>query len=230
VKAHQDDKRPYRELDVWGRLNCDADGLAEKFRALMDMGDVKMVKEGFFSNSIGVGIKVGGVRITSHVLHKIRLNIQGRKHQKYLQDKHDWDTQTWNSIDKKALKSSFLSLGPLKWIKTSKSIHHGWLNTGRQKSKISPDAVDSHKCPRCHKSNETHEHVLTCPHVGAHKKRYDLMHPMMRKIIKDDLCPVQQVFATCIRTWLKSPETLPKPDVSIVPEAQRDILIQALNE
>jgi hypothetical protein len=28
------------------------------------------------------------------------------------------------------LKSGFLSLGPLKWVKTSKSIH-GWLNTGR---------------------------------------------------------------------------------------------------
>jgi hypothetical protein len=147
----------------------------------MDMGDVKMVKEGFFLNSMGVGIKVGGVRITSHVLHKIRLNIQGQKHQKYLQDKHDWDTQTWNSIDKKALKSSFLSLGPLQRIKASKSIL-GWLNTGSQKSKISPDVVDSHKCPRCHKSNETQEHILTCPHVGGHKKRHDLVLPMLHKM------------------------------------------------
>jgi hypothetical protein len=29
VKAHQDDKRPYEELDIWGRMNCDADKLAE---------------------------------------------------------------------------------------------------------------------------------------------------------------------------------------------------------
>jgi hypothetical protein len=31
VKAHQDDKQPYEELDIWGRMNCDADKLAEKF-------------------------------------------------------------------------------------------------------------------------------------------------------------------------------------------------------
>jgi hypothetical protein len=34
VKAHQDDKQPYEELDIWGRMNCDADKLAEKFRKL----------------------------------------------------------------------------------------------------------------------------------------------------------------------------------------------------
>jgi hypothetical protein len=51
---------------------------------------------------------------------------------------------------------------------------HGWLNTGCQKSKISPDAVNSHKCPRCHEPEETQEHILKCKHVGAHKKRYDL--------------------------------------------------------
>jgi hypothetical protein len=57
----------------------------------------------------------------------------------YLQDRHDWDNDTWNSIDwKEGLKSGFLLLGPLKRIKTSKSMH-GWLNTGRQKSKISPE-------------------------------------------------------------------------------------------
>jgi hypothetical protein len=35
--------------------------------------------------------------------------------------KHEWDNATWNSIDGKGLKSGFLSLGPLKWVKTSKS-------------------------------------------------------------------------------------------------------------
>jgi hypothetical protein len=31
VKAHQDDKRPYDNLDLWGQLNCDAVKFAEKF-------------------------------------------------------------------------------------------------------------------------------------------------------------------------------------------------------
>jgi hypothetical protein len=28
VKAHQDDDKPYKELDLWGRMNCDADNMA----------------------------------------------------------------------------------------------------------------------------------------------------------------------------------------------------------
>jgi hypothetical protein len=114
VKAHQDDDKPYEELDLWGRMNCDADKKAEKFRKLMDDGDVKALKEGFFTDSMEVSITVNGVKVTSHILHQIRLHIQGSKHRKYLQVKHEWDNATWNSIDWKGLKSGFLSLGPLK--------------------------------------------------------------------------------------------------------------------
>jgi hypothetical protein len=115
-------------------MNCDADKMGEKFRKLMDDGDVKALKEGFFTDSMEVAITVNGVKVTSHILHQIRLHIQGSRHCKYLQEKHEWDNATWNSIDWKALKSGFLSLGPLKQVKISKSIHaksiHGWLNTG----------------------------------------------------------------------------------------------------
>jgi hypothetical protein len=49
VKAHQDEKKSYEDLDKWGRMNCDADKMAEKFRKLMDDGDVKSLKEGLAS-------------------------------------------------------------------------------------------------------------------------------------------------------------------------------------
>ena len=112
--------------------------------------------------------------------------------------------------------------------KTSKSIH-GWLNTGSQKSKISPDAVDLHKCPRCQEPNETHEHILTCPNIHAHKKRYDLVCPMLCQNTLNDLCPVQQVFASCVKSWLETPETS-MPDVSRIPHSQWELLDQALAE
>jgi hypothetical protein len=120
---------PYEELDLWGRLNCDANKMAEKFRKLMDDGDVKVLKEGFFTDSKEVGIEVDGVKVTSHLLHQIQMHILGSKHRKYLQGKHKWDDATWNSVEWKGLKSGYLSLGPLKRIKTLKSMH-SWLNTG----------------------------------------------------------------------------------------------------
>jgi hypothetical protein len=80
VKAHQDDKKPYEDLDIWGQMNCDANGLVEKFRKLMDDGDVKPLKEGFITDSMEVGISVDEVKVTSHLLHQIHLKIQGSKH------------------------------------------------------------------------------------------------------------------------------------------------------
>jgi hypothetical protein len=115
-----------------GQMNYNANGLAEKFRKLMDDEDVKPLKEGFFTDLMEVGISVDEVKMTSHLLHQIQLKIQGSKCQKYLQDKHGWDNTKWNSLDWQGIESGFLSLGPLKRIKTSKSMH-GWLNTGHQK-------------------------------------------------------------------------------------------------
>jgi hypothetical protein len=149
-------------------MNCDANGLAEKFQKLID-GDVKPWKEGFFTNLMDVGILVDEVKVTSHLLHQIGLKIQGSKHQKYLRNKHAWADAVWISLDWTGIKSGFLLLGPLKQIKTSKSMH-GWLNTGHQKSNILPDAMALHKCPLCHEPDETQEHILKCQHVGAHKK------------------------------------------------------------
>ena len=57
-------------------MNCDTDGLAEKFRKLMDDGDVKPLKEGFFTDLMEVGILVDEVKMTSHLLHQIQLKIQ----------------------------------------------------------------------------------------------------------------------------------------------------------
>jgi hypothetical protein len=61
-------------------MNCDANGLVEKFWKLMDDGDVKPLKEGFFTDLMEVGISVDGVKVTSHLLHQIQLKIQGSKH------------------------------------------------------------------------------------------------------------------------------------------------------
>ena len=63
--------------------------------------------------------------------------------------------------------------------------------------------------------------------VSAHKKCYDLVHPMLWQIMSNELCPVQQVFALCVQSWLKTPET-PMPDVSRIPDSQWELLNWAL--
>ena len=228
MKAHQDEKKPYADLDIAGRMNCDADELATKFRLRMEDGEVEPIQEGYRVEEADVTISIGGMRIQGHYSHKIRSSIQGAKQRDYLQKKHEWSDEVWDSIDRGALKGAYLSLGPMKRLQCSKRIH-GWLNTGRQKKKISPSAVEAHKCPRCFEPNETQEHVLTCRAVSAHRKRYALVIPTTSKMTPNPRCPVQQVFVACFRSWLENPET-PSPDVSKVHEEQRDFLEKALRE
>jgi hypothetical protein len=57
----------------------DADKLAESFQKLMDKGIIKPVKEGFFTDSMEVEISVDSVKVTSHLLYQIHLNIQGEE-------------------------------------------------------------------------------------------------------------------------------------------------------
>ena len=68
-----------------------------------------------------------------------------------------------------------------------------------------------------------------CPDILAHKKQYNLVGPMICQIVSDELCPAQQVFASCIKSWLETLET-PMPDVSRIPESQWELLDKALAE
>jgi hypothetical protein len=166
--------------------------------------------------------------VSSNFQHSICRHIQGSKHCQHLQRKHGWDNVTWTSINWATMKGSYLSLSPLQRIKNSKCIH-GWLNTGWQKSKISPDAVNAHKCPCCLEADETQEHLLLCPAGSAHCKWYELIYSVSKDIIQNRTFKVQQLFVWCIRSWLESPET-PQPDVSLVPEGQCKFVSKALEE
>jgi hypothetical protein len=51
----------------------------------------------------------------------------------------------------------------------------------------------------------------------------------MKKIRQNNLCPAQETFTKCIRSWLESPETV-IPDVSSVHESQRGLIQQAIDD
>jgi len=229
VKSHQDKKKQYSELDIAGRLNVDADRLAEAFRLRMEEGLEVPIKEGTLISSTEVTLSVNGIRINSHYSHKIRVHIQGKKHRKLLQKKHEWSDTVWKSLDFKSLKNAFLTLDPIKRISCSKRIH-GWINTGEQKYKISPEAPDAHRCPRCALPLEDQEHILTCKHVSAHKRRYELVPAMKRKMLTIPSCRVQQLFIKCVEQWLAHPETPILPDISHIPDEQHDLVEKAIEE
>jgi hypothetical protein len=70
VKAHQDEKKQYAELDIAGRMNCDADGLTTNFRLRMEDGEVEPIQAGYRVEESDVTISIGGMRIQGHYSHK----------------------------------------------------------------------------------------------------------------------------------------------------------------
>jgi hypothetical protein len=148
VKSHQDRQTSYHALDIAGRMNIDADSLAEHFWHQMANGIIPPLPQGLNNPLTAITLMIHGVCIPSHYSHRIRSTIQKAKHRQYLQDKHDWSDDVWTTVDFGALKSAFLTLDPIKRVSCSKRLH-GWLNTGAQKKHISPTAVDAHLCPHC---------------------------------------------------------------------------------
>jgi hypothetical protein len=228
VKSHQDRKTPYSDLDMAGRMNVDADSLAESFRLRMTEDTFLPIRQGLENPLTAVTLLIDGVRISSHYSHLIRSTIQKKKHRSYLQEKHNWSDTVWHAIDLDALKSAFLTLDPIKRISCSKRIH-GWLNTGAQKAHITPEAPEAHKCPRCQLAPETPEHVLQCTHSSAHKRRYELIPQMKRRMLTVPGCRVQQIFFDCLRSWLANPDNI-SPDISHIPLEQRGFVETALSE
>jgi hypothetical protein len=53
--------------------------------------------------------------------------------------------------------------------------------------------------------------------------------PMMKKKQQNNLCPVQEAFAKCVRSWIESLETI-IPDVSRVHDSQHGLLQRAIDD
>ena len=69
-------------------MNVDADILAKQFWQHLEQDQEKLIREGVPIPSTQVALIIDGKQIMSHYVHKIWAFIQGKKHQKYLQEKH----------------------------------------------------------------------------------------------------------------------------------------------
>ena len=155
-------------------MNFDAEKMAEQFWKLLNDGNVEALNKGFFTDSMVVWhdseLRKGYLSHSppDKIAHKGKQATQtpsrpARMEQCNLEQYRLGRTEVRVPVSR-----------TLKSVKISKSMH-GWLNTG--------NATESHKFPRCLKTNTTQE----CRHVGAHKKRYDLVIPMIKQILKKTL-------------------------------------------
>ena len=88
-------------------MNVDADYLVERFCKWMEDGTEVPIQEGRHLAEAGISLSVGGVWINSHYMHKLRVHVQGKKHQKYLEQNTNGRTMTGTALTGRVSRMPF---------------------------------------------------------------------------------------------------------------------------
>jgi hypothetical protein len=117
----------------------------------------------------GLQLIVNGFVVTQSITRWIMHQISGYNMRVYLQDKHDWPTATWYTIDWHGLEKAIKSQPPTMQRRISKFVN-GWWNTGVQCRKV--NKLDFILCPQCKLCQESTEHVLYCSQLLTTTQEY----------------------------------------------------------
>ena len=202
VKGHQDEGRPVEELPQNARLNVLADELATRYYHEVKATSKKSRTNSLFFPSSKIGLIVNGQRITANAPEAMRYHITGTRMRKFLQQQRpSWNDEVWNNIDFASLGMAYKKLKFPRRIQVHK-IQIGWLNTGHQRTIITPGSAS--QCPSCGHEDETQEHVLRCKNRRIQKTRY-LEGTKLRSHIVTSLggSTTWTVLHQCIMTWLE---------------------------
>jgi hypothetical protein len=172
VKGHQDRYLAYNKLSTQAKMNMRADKLAEEYQA-NNQGPTRSAALSKSNTEPIPGqciqLIVNGFAVTQSHAKWIRYQITGYDMREYLQERHDWDDPTWDTIDWHGFEKAIRSRPPTMQRRISKFVN-GWWNVGKQRIRI--NAKDFILCPRCKLCRETTEHVLYCSRLSPETQTF----------------------------------------------------------
>ena len=116
-------------------MNVRADELAEEHRTRhQEAHNRHMLSKSLYDPIPGQNLQlvINGFAVTQSLTRWIRHQISGYDMKVYLQDKHDWNKETWDSIDWYGFEKAIKSRPPTMQRRISKFVN-GWWNTGTQR-------------------------------------------------------------------------------------------------
>ncbi|KAI2512005.1 hypothetical protein MHU86_2293 [Fragilaria crotonensis] len=109
-----------------------------------------------------VSVRINGVRQVGQVEACIRFHINGYHLRAYLQSKHRWSNEVWNTLDIKVLGQFCRSLLPSQQVAQTK-LMYDQRHTGDRRNRVATIKATSLKlCPCSLHTDETSDHVLQC--------------------------------------------------------------------
>ena len=169
VSAHQDDIKPYEDLNRWEQLNVIVDHHAKE--AMKELLAIPSWQQCYSFSlphehcSVTFTDRTGhNTKIVSHLLPNLNHCIGSKIIRGYWVTKKKFSAYTERWIDWEAVHKSHAQLQPARQQWLSKFLT-GFCGTGKM---IQRYGTQTHStCPRCGAPAETALHTITCPHQGA---------------------------------------------------------------
>ena len=164
IKAHQDDKKKYEELDEEAQLNVDVDKAAGEER----MNGQVVTPQPY--EGCGAMLIINGKWVTTKYREQIHLASTTPAHIKFFLEKYKKHGKTiddYNSIYWRGIGNARSKLNPTENVRIMK-LMNGWLNTGRQKKHFHGHSAE---CPSCGIAEETQIHMYQCSNVPRRETR-----------------------------------------------------------
>ncbi len=161
IESHQDDKAELAQLDHWGKLNVECDGLAKSFWNTNALADSWMPNLQFGYEQWSLWI--ANQKLTKIDKHKLYAFTFSERTTKYWHRKHSLTPELITSINWDACEEAMgrLPFGRKRWL-----IKHatGFCGVGRRE--LLRGNQDHDECPRCG-SSESSRHVVECKGTGT---------------------------------------------------------------
>ncbi|CAB9503689.1 expressed unknown protein [Seminavis robusta] len=156
VKGHQDDAKPYDELNLEAQLNIDADQLADDWLQAHPNFDHSKVP---ILPTSGCQINLPYGTFTHNIKHELKLARSVPDNAAFLMDKYEWDQEIFDDID---WTCHGRALNRTKAHQTSMIKYLiGWHPVGTRVNKYDPKYPIA--CASCGYHEEDKDHVMSCP-------------------------------------------------------------------
>ena len=161
VEGHQDDSIRFEDLDRWGQLNVESDGLAKEYWNECKESDAWIPNLGFSDESWSIWIQ--NKKLTKIDKQAVYDHVFSKKTKDYWSAKHHLSAEMITNINWDACQSSLLKLpfGKRRWL-----IKHATGFCGVGKMEKRRGNRDHDDCPRCGKPEDA-PHVVRCQGTGT---------------------------------------------------------------
>jgi len=208
VKAHQDDVKPYDELTIEEKMNCDIDAYAGQVYAASKESHEDVVP---FLQAQKCSLRLPFTRPTSNICEQLVSFANGHKSEDQLATYWNIDKNWLCNMEWKGFRTALRRYKGEHNGATSKLVHKQWATMAMMKRN---GFGSTDICPMCENERETWDHVFRCKCALTKMNRHVQIQILRQTLIKKRTHPIlQQRILAAIQQWCQGYEVrLPKGD------------------